>query len=288
MRAPGNYLFVFLDFQEKGQIDIPQFLEFVMTSITQECDNNLVLDTNLQPDYQNFKKLVSELDQKGLKIIMIFDEFEVVTKNPNFNTEFFSFCRSIANNFNIAYIVSSGKNLQNLCHSHEISSSPFFNIFSNITLSQLHETEAMELISKPSRACGRDLKPCSPFIIDIAGYYPFFIQIACANLFENVAFGKDIDGITLNKVREEFLDEAKVHFQQIWDICDQDQREVFLCLSHGKRLHESQEYILNGLVKAGYIKVQDGKAQVFSSLFQEFLLERYGTQKQTAKKKFLS
>ncbi|MFQ5730261.1 MAG: hypothetical protein ACE5GN_07860, partial [Waddliaceae bacterium] len=155
----------------------------------------------------------------------------------------------------------------------------------NITLSQFRENEAIELISRPSRACGGPLKPYAPFIIDVAGYYPFFIQIACAILFEYVSSGENIDEAILDKVREEFLDEAKVHFQQIWDICDEDQREVFLCLSHGKRLHKSQEYVLSRLVKAGYIKVQDGQSLIFSSLFQEFVLEKYGVQKQAAKKK---
>ena len=285
LQHPNDYLFIFIDFQEKHQIDIPQFLEFIIKSLLRECKKDLDLDSNLQPDYQDFKKLVSALDQNSLKIIMIFDEFEVVTKNPNFDMEFFSFFRSIANNFNIAYIVSSGKNLQNLCHSSEISYSPFFNIFSNITLSQLRENEAIELISTPSSACGGPLKPYAPFIIDVAGYYPFFIQIACAILFEYVSSGENIDEAILDKVREEFLDEAKVHFQQIWDICDEDQREVFLCLSHGKRLHKSQEYILSRLVKAGYIKVQDEQSLIFSSLFQEFVLEKYGAQKQAAKKK---
>ena len=279
LQDDSNYLFIFIDFQEKRHIDIPQFLEFVMKAILSECNRDLGLDSNGQPDYQNFKKLVSDLDQNGLKVIMIFDEFEVVTKNPNFDVEFFSFFRSIANNFNIAYIVSSGKNLQDLCHSNEISYSPFFNIFSNITLSQLNEEEAIELISKPSKACGGDLKPYASFVIDIAGYYPFFIQMACASLFEYVSAGERIDETVLDKVREDFLDEAKVHFQQIWDICDEDERGVFLSLSNGKKLHPSQEYILRGLDKAGYIRTKDGRSLIFSSLFEEFVLQEHGAPK---------
>ena len=76
-----------------------------------------------------------------------------------------------------------------------------------------------------------------------------------------------------------------MHFQQIWDICSEDEREVFLSLSNGKKLLESQEYISNQLVKAGYIKVQDGQSLIFSSLFEEFVLETFGSQKQAAKKK---
>ena len=283
LHSPNDYLFIFIDFQEKRGINIPQFFDSIYAFLLREFKGGLVLD--VKPNYEGFKKVITTFDQNGLNIIMLFDEFESITKNQNFNTEFYSFLRSIANNYNIAYVVSSGRNLQNLCHSREISDSPFFNIFSNITVTQFSREEALQLITQPSYKLGYSLEHYAPFVFDIAGYYPFFIQIACAVLFEYVRKNDNMTKTTLDKVKEEFLDEAKVHFQQIWDICDDDQREVLLRLCHGEQIPKSQEYVLNKLIKAGYVKVQNERSLIFSSLFEKFIAERYGAKMEGKKKK---
>ena len=73
------------------------------------------------------------------------DEFEAVTTNPNFSLEFFSFLRFLANHYNVAYLTSSARDLQVLCHTEEISDSPFFNIFSTMRLTVFQPAEAEEL-----------------------------------------------------------------------------------------------------------------------------------------------
>ncbi|MFQ5709372.1 MAG: protein kinase [bacterium] len=283
LKNPEDYLFIFVDFQEKRGLNIPQFIEFLHASIRREFKKPV--DVEVTPSYDGFKKVVSVLDQHSLNIIMLFDEFEVITKNKNFDTEFYSYFRSIANNYNIAYIASSGRNLQDLCHSRAISDSPFFNIFSNMTVTQFTHEDALELITRPSEALGYSLEPHAPFIIDIAGYYPFFIQMACAVLFEYVKNNVKMVNATFDRVKEEFLDEAKVHFRQIWEICDDDEHRVFLSLSHGQDIPPPLNYVLKNLIKAGYVKLQNQRPAIFSSLFREFIGEEYGGKPQAWKKR---
>jgi hypothetical protein len=232
---------------------------------------------SIEPNYEGFKQIISTFDDQGLKLILLFDEFELITKNTNFNSEFYSFCRSIANNFNVAYIVSSGRNLQTLCHSREISDSPFFNIFSNLTVSQFSRTEAVSLIRGPAEKMNYKLQPYVDFIIDIAGFYPFFIQIACAALYEHVKNGEAENKTLMEAAKEDFLDEAKVHFQQIWETANVDEREVILALCSGKKILPSQEYLVKVLEKEGYAKPGKKRTEVFSSLFKEYILNRYGS-----------
>jgi hypothetical protein len=115
------------------------------------------------------------------------------------------------------------------------------------------------------------------FIIDIAGFYPFFIQIACASLFEQVKNGVTDNKSLLELVKDDFLDEAKVHFQQIWETANVDEREVLLALSSAKKILPSQEYLIKILEKEGYVKPGKKKPEVFSSLFGEYILNRYGS-----------
>jgi serine/threonine-protein kinase len=274
IKKPDEYVFLFVDFQERRGIDIHDFFSILYEALYDEFHGNLQL--GVEPNYEGFKKIISTFDEQDLKLILLFDEFELITKNTNFNSEFYSFCRSIANNFNVAYIVSSGRNLQTLCHSKEISDSPFFNIFSNLTVSQFSRAEAVSLIKGPAEKMNYKLQPFVDFVIDIAGFYPFFIQIACASLFEHVKNGPaDIRSIS-EAVKDDFLDEAKVHFQQIWETASVDEREVLLALAAGKKIQPSQEYLIKILEKEGYVKPGKKRAEIFSSLFGEYILNRFG------------
>lgn len=283
LKEPHNYLFLFLDFQEKRGITVDKFFHSIFESLQAEFEGELSL--NVPADYEGFKKVVNVFDREHLRFILIFDEFEVITKNKNFGAEFYSFFRSIANNYNVAYIVSSGRNLQTLCHSCEISDSPFFNIFSNLTLTQFNHAEAEELIVQPAEKMGYDMKPYIPFIVDIAGYYPFFIQMACAAIFQYVKNGDPFSRQIQESVKEEFWDEAKVHFQQIWDICEEEERDVLMFLAAEREIPHSQQYLVKKLTKEGYVKKVNQKPRVFSSQFAEFILQTYGLQRGIKRKK---
>lgn len=283
LKNPDESIFIFIDFQEKRGIQLAQFFESIYESLISEFNGGLEL--NVPPDYSGFKKVISTLDSNGLKLILIFDEFELITKSTEFTTEFYSYARSIANNFNLSYVVSSGRNLQTLCHSKEISDSPFFNIFSNLTLTQFTEEEAIELITRPAEKAGVPMTEHISSILEMGGYYPFFLQMVCAAFFEHLKAGNSVAKKEIEQIREEVFDEAKVHFQQIWDICEDDQREVLLMLCKGSQVDKSQEFILKNLIKAGYVKLQNNKPQIFSSIFREFLIAKYGAEKGISKKK---
>jgi hypothetical protein len=121
------------------------------------------------------------------------------------------------------------------------------------------------------------LQPYVDFIIDIAGYYPFFIQISCSALFEHVKNGVTDNKNLMEMVKDDFLDEAKVHFQQIWETANVDEREVLLALSAGKKIQPSQEYLIKILEKEGYVKAGKKRPEIFSSLFGEYILDRFGS-----------
>jgi serine/threonine-protein kinase len=255
----------------------------IFEKLIKEYEGNLEINENA--DYSGFKNVVAALDEKGLKLILLFDEFEIITKNRKFDTEFYSFARSIANNFNVAYVVSSGRNLQTLCHSREISDSPFFNIFSNLTLGQFSPEETRKLIIDPAKSRGIDLEPFVDEIIEIGGYYPFFVQMACAPFFDQVKTGCKNDKLLLTHIKEEFFDEAKVHFKQIWDICDEDKRDVILTLAAGILLSEQKVFIVKSLIKEGYVRMEKGKPRLFSSIFSEFVIENFGLARGLKKRK---
>ena len=124
--------------------------------------------------------------------------------------------RSLANSYRVAYVTSSRDELQLMCHNKDISDSPFFNIFSNLPLRPFNREEAMQLITVPSKSEWIPLEPYAGNIIELAGFFPFYLQIACSNAFEYILDnpGEDPDWRQISKG---FMDERDKAFEHaIW------------------------------------------------------------------------
>ena len=83
-------------------------------------------------------------------------------------------------------MTASGRSLLDLTYADKsVLGSPFFNIFSTIRLGLFEDSDARELISRPSHGGGRGILRCNGgFILSLADHHPFFIQIACFHAFE--------------------------------------------------------------------------------------------------------
>ena len=83
---------------------------------------------------------------KGMTTVLLMDEFEYVTQNPNFKSDFFGGLRALAIHHGVALIPATRRELVDLCHSDEIKGSPFFNIFANVVLRPFNRAEVDELL----------------------------------------------------------------------------------------------------------------------------------------------
>ncbi|MDZ7344197.1 MAG: hypothetical protein ONA90_06745, partial [candidate division KSB1 bacterium] len=105
----------------------------------------------------------------------------------------------------------------------------------------------------------------------LAGYFPFFLQMACSALFSSWPVEKS----DYKKVKEIFWEEAKPHFQEFWERFDESERAVVVALAKGKTLPREHAFALKDLTQAGF--VVEGK--LFSSSFAEFVHEVTRAQK---------
>lgn len=88
------------------------------------------------------------MEDLGLHIVLLIDEFENVGDNDNFGPDFYYGLRSLAIHHDLALITSTRVDLVEIAHSDEVRSSPFFNIFATINLQPLSPEPA------PNRASG--------------------------------------------------------------------------------------------------------------------------------------
>jgi hypothetical protein len=98
--------------------------------------------------YAAFESEIQTIAKEGGRLILLLDDFDRVTTSQAFPSTFFSFLRAQANSFPVAYVTTSRQDLQQLCVLKEVEESPFFNIFQNLNLGPLDETNTRALAAE--------------------------------------------------------------------------------------------------------------------------------------------
>ncbi len=186
----------------KEQPDIADEIELALKA---EAIDNYTLDD-----------IFSLVDEAELYIVLLLDEFENVTRNQNFDNDFFAGLRALAIHHNLALVTSSREELVKLTHSEKVRSSPFFNIFASINLRPFSETDATQLIDTYLAGAGvKFLLSELNLIFGIAGFHPHFLQMACHHLYAAHQQGLD-DAARRQFVIDKVHSEAEPIFQDYW------------------------------------------------------------------------
>jgi len=271
MTRHADSVFVYLDFQHDKDFTVAKFVDFLFSAFDYELQGKPACKDRDRTLAQ-LKMVVQEMTALDKRIIVLMDEFEVITNNQNFDSDFFSFLRALANSYKVAYVTSSCLELQALCHNQDISDSPFFNIFSNLPLRPFAREEALELIGGPSRREGVDLSPHADRILDLAGRHPMMIQIACAAVFEHLATheGGQVDWA---KVEAAFHEEAHPHYQFIWERLDDTERRCLGRLSQGQPVSRKLQYVRDAFVRTGMITTEGSRDRITARAFRDYVRE---------------
>ena len=117
--------------------------------------------------------------------VFCIDEFEKVAGQAAFSRGFFDGLRSLAQSGNFALLVATQHSLADLCRTEQIATSPFWNIFSRLDLGLLSADSAEALIREPFTQAGLPVTQDElRRVLELAGRFPFFSQLACYHLFE--------------------------------------------------------------------------------------------------------
>jgi hypothetical protein len=135
------------------------------------------------PTRINFEGAVRRLNQRGVRVVLILDQFEGLSVNPHLDMKFFNGLRSAAGRYQLVFLTASARPLSELTHSdrpNEILSSPFFNIFALLSVGLLKEEESRALIRAPLQAVGIPVTPAlEDFVYELVGGHPLGLQAAC-------------------------------------------------------------------------------------------------------------
>ena len=280
LERPDKMVMVFLDFQEQKGMSMQAFVRALIGIANYELRGRMDV-SGCSLDLDGIKDLVQRLDEAGFRLAILLDEFEAVTTNPNFSLEFFSFLRFLANHYNVAYLTSSARDLQVLCHTKEISDSPFFNIFSTMRLTVFQPAEAEELIRVPSERAGKPLAPYTRDILAMSGLFPFFIQMACSHAIEWLEEHPDAAVPDFVEVRRRFYEEARLHYRYLWDGLDSHERSTVLRVARN-RLMPTRSSTSSASSSHATTSSRTAAPRLFATSFEEFVKAEGGPEEKTS------
>jgi predicted AAA+ superfamily ATPase len=229
-----EYRFVYVDLQDvKNHISIGH----LFFNILKELERDFLVTDNIGSNLITFSEIVQEIRQQGIKLVLLFDEFEeLIQHREQFPEDFFDQMRALINNGSLGMVTGSQAPLKSLCLDGNLSS-PFYNVFSKIELGEFSEEEAADFLS-----IDRDIEPFSveevAFVISYPQYcHPLILQIVCYWVVENRAMR-----LNDKELEKSIADDAENFFVKGFFNTARRNKGVFL--KSGKKLWELAEAIL--------------------------------------------
>lgn len=250
----ANPLFVLYDLKQNK----PDW-QTVMAEIISQLAAKIETKPETDDLYQTLLKQVTELHTR-YSICILLDNFELLTQNPDTPLEFFSFLRSLANTYKLAFITASRASLQSLCVSPDVCESPFFNIFTNLELKGMSGIECTALIDR------HGLGSYSDIAFELTGGHPGLL-IQLVNWL-----GEASSGLPQDKVQAGFAKTAEPYCQEWFEQFTQDYKEILIATAHQQRIAPDKQYLVETLKRKGYLSAE---GRLMSSLFAESICNNH-------------
>ena len=290
---PESYCLVYIDFQGLTDITPHRFWQRVLAKVGRgACDEEIAarfakFSQREAFDLFDLEDLFETVADRSLQIVLLLDEFEYVTQNPNFTSDFFGGLRALAIHHNLSLVPATRRELVDLCHSEEIKGSPFFNIFANVVLRPFSPPEVDQMVEGYLGGTQVTLTPEEKdMILKLAGGHPFFIQMAGYYLFEGKAQGLRDEALK-SSLADAFAQQADSHFSYLWSHSSESERITLLTtmgLAHQKPSHKTLPSLENlsriyrraaldvsTLTKRGLLVQTDSSYGLFSPSFDHWV-----------------
>jgi uncharacterized protein len=183
----GSYRFFYLDLQNARFHTAAGFFRATLNALGVAPDTiqSTINDgQSLNRNLIAFTDQIEAMQQRGERIVLCLDEFEIIFKHRDqFPEDFFDHIRSMLNIRTLAFVTASRKTLET--HSLEGKlTSPFYNLFTVVELNEFTEAEAQQFLDTYHQRVNFTDDEIE-FIISYLDPHPMKLQILCDWLMKN-------------------------------------------------------------------------------------------------------
>jgi hypothetical protein len=217
---PTRYVVIYLSLQDSRC----QREDGLYQAVARELWHNLTVQRNpalIEPlRVKPFNRLafcaaMGQYKRLGVLPVLCLDEFGPLFRHPEeFDNGFFDNLRSLMESSVLMLVVASHRKLEFYQHRHKLTSA-FFKLWQVITLGELTEEEAQELVGLPAStitgAAAALSKQEQQLVRQWGGRHPYLLQLAASLVCEARQLGRDV-----NWAKAEFAKEARRVPKPMW------------------------------------------------------------------------
>jgi len=173
------------------------------------------------------EEFFTSIKEEGIRFVLFLDEFDDLLSHPVLNSaEFFGSLRSLASrSLGLILVLGSRRDVEQLnLLTQQVNphGSPYFNVFTQITLKTMKDDAFDQIIGQ---ADGRFDNADIQFVKAISGNHPLLIQTAAAKLWE--ADDQGLKGFErFKRAGRELYVEAKLNFSDTWRVWPSEMKRV--------------------------------------------------------------
>lgn len=262
--SANEYLFLYLDAQQHLN-DEAVFFEAFYNKINQYLSPlKKLVDLNEISDW---------LGKNQRRLILIFDNFNLIITNPNYSVSFYERLRSwFSTHHQVGCIVTSPVQLLRLAIPVELAGSPFFNIFDAYGLFPLSVVEATRLVSERLPTALQQRTQDIIELIEQFGCNPYCLQQAGAIW---VSRFKEHGELSFKQTIDEVYQACLPYYEEIYFSLKNKQLESIAALLNSN--NKTQFKIDNKLIHRGW--VSEDRSRIAAAQMESFFRERMGIPK---------
>lgn len=214
-------------------------------------------------NFDNLRELLNTFAKKNYRFVLLLDEFDKLANNEHFDAGFFSQLRALGDGieYQFGFVIASYMKLSELCQTHSIIESRFWNIFgTREPLGLLSDLEATRLIQQPMmQSLAINFSSCED-ILAYTGNHPFFIQLLASAHWNAL---KRKDKVTEDQVHRSLDD----YYKELWMARSESEQKLLKKIARGSPVKDCHELQL--LRDRGVLTADN---QLFTEYFERQVL----------------
>lgn len=187
--------------------------------------------STLSPEMNSVEQLLLDINKRGMKIHLLFDEFESTALNQNLGQGFYNKFRSLPTRTeNTSLLLATRGELQALQEVHKFKS-PFFNNFQKtLYLKPFTRREYEKFVGRYLHELKEEFLENIDFIDRWTGMHPFFLQVLSSMILGQMNQGKSFEAAK-DKALLEFRTFSKPHFENYLQVSSSNEQEFMAQLA---------------------------------------------------------
>jgi hypothetical protein len=223
------------------------------------------------PTYDEIRGAFEYCKDNGIKILVLMDSLDKLLSYGNLTRNVWDNLLTLVNLASLTIVTGSRKRLRDIVGG-ESANSQFWGIFTNPHILSPLDNDDWENLLKPfsTRSIEFDGSAKNE-LANCTGGSPIIASEICRQIWSNSSDNSTINDAGVTKVADDFSFEACEWFNEIWNDCENEQKETLALLANGnlRKVDEIKPGLLPDLQRKGFIYRQGDEVKLFH------LIERY-------------